>query len=210
MKKIVFALFLVMALLAAGSVSAHETRVYRIGDQQFQLVVGSLNEPVAVDDKTGVSLSVMRVGAGAVEGLDQTLKVEVSAGDQKKVLDLAPVHGEAGAYKADFIPTVQTTYTYRFFGEVNNTPVDLPFFCNPAGHPASPEDTNSVALSDGVTQTLKRGAFGCPVARADLGFPEEASTYVDVRNDIGSSKTTGMAALGLSAVALVLAIRRRS
>lgn len=218
----VFAMILALLLVSMNSASAHETRQYMIGNQHFQFVVGSLNEPIAVDDKTGVDLTVTRVtgevmghdhGAaapGAVEGLDQTLKVEISAGDQKKVLDLSPVHGKPGSYKANFIPTVQTTYAYRFFGKVNNTDVNFSFSCNPAGHPASPEDKTQQSISNGVTQVLKRGAFGCPVARADLGFPEQALTDVDVREDIGSSKTYGMAALALSVIAIILAARKRS
>ncbi len=62
-------------------------------------VVGFLNELVCVDDKTGVDLKVSLVdpdklndssssNVKPVEGLEKTLKVEISAGDKKKVLDL--------------------------------------------------------------------------------------------------------------------------
>ena len=65
--------------------SAHENHTYRIGDKVYQINIGSLNEPVVVDDKTGLDLRVEHpaVGKGEptpVTGLDQTLKVEIPAG----------------------------------------------------------------------------------------------------------------------------------
>ncbi|MDP3779455.1 MAG: hypothetical protein Q8R30_05440 [bacterium] len=213
---------LMLIALPQGA-SAHETRMYEIKHQLYTFVVGSLNEPIAVDDKTGVHLMVTRPAvmgyeegadhhetAGAVAGLDKTLKVEISAGDKKKVLELAPIHGEAGAYRASFIPTVQTTYTYRFFGTVNNTPVDVVFTCNPVGHPVTEEDKKEIEISEGVHQILKRGAFGCPVAKTDLGFPETAMSGYELAQKLedsvaqaGSAKRTAMVGIVIGVLGLV-------
>ena len=158
---------------------AHENHVYRIGDKTYQFTVGSLNEPVAVDDKTGLDFRVVSIakpgGEGSpVAGLDQTLKVELAAGAKKKVFSLQPSFGQPGSYRTAFYPTVQTTLSYRIFGSVDNVPVDMTFTCNPAGHPRSPDDNNEVQISDQVTQLSKRGMFGCPGAKDDMGFPEPA------------------------------------
>lgn len=205
------ALVAIVALMPLAA-SAHETQEFEIGGEHYQFVVGSLNEPVVVDDKTGVYVSVTMPEhsgmaandhhgtAGAVEGLEETLQVEISAGDAKKVLDLAPIHGEAGAYRAPFYPTVATTYSYRFFGTINDTPVDLTFSCNPAGHGTAEEDTNEVEISDGVTRVSKTGAFGCPSPKEDMGFPEASATV----RSLERGKTTGNVALGFSVVALLL------
>jgi len=199
-KKTILALPLAMVALllmaSPQSALAHETHIYKIGNQAYQFTVGSLNEPITVDDKTGVDLSVIKAPipgeheeeadhhktAGAVEGLDKTLKVEVIAGDKKKVFELVPVHGQPGAYKTTFYPTIQTTLAYRFFGTLNNVPIDLTFTCNPAGHPISEEDKTQVKISDKVTRLLKKGAFGCPVAKADMGFPEQSASVYDLAN----------------------------
>ncbi len=142
MKKSVIAMVSLAMFIAPQLVSAHETHVYQIGEKTYQFVVGSLNEPIIVDDNTGVELVVTEADAvheeevghgsaeGAVTGLDQTVQVELQAGDQKKVLALRPKYGAPGTYTAKFYPTVQTTYTYRFFGTVNNVPIDLSFSCN--------------------------------------------------------------------------------
>lgn len=223
------ALMALIFITSPQSVFAHETRAYEINHQHYQFVVGSLNEPIAVDDKTGVHLIVTKPAAmghkeekeadhheaaGAVEGLDKTLKVEISAGDKKKVMDLTPIHGEHGAYRANFIPTVQTTYTYRFFGAVNNTPIDLSFTCNPAGHPQTEENKEEVEISEGVHQTLKKGTFGCPVAKADLGFPETAmseyelaekvnSSSAQTRKEAGTAKNAGMIGIVFGILGLI-------
>lgn len=219
--------FFGVAMLAAPIIaSAHETQVFRIGDEEYQIVIGSMNEPVSVDDKSGVEFTITHPETqaamdesqphehqttGAITGLEQTLKVEVSAGDKKKTFDLTPAWGEAGSYYAAFYPTVQTTFTYRLIGEINDVPVDLSFTCNPAGHPATAEDTSEVNMGENVTRILKRGAFGCPKAKTDLGFPEPAPTLYELQRSNGGIDhgTVGMA-LGAAALALsVLALRKK-
>lgn len=205
---------LVMLPLAA---SAHEHQTFTIGDKIYEFGIGSLNEPVAVDDKSGVELSVtltepeggtdhddaVEHEGTPVTGLEQTLKVEVIAGDKKKTLDLSPVYGEAGSYKAVFIPTVQTTFTYRVFGTINNTAVNLSFACNPAGHAKAADWTGSEKISDGVTKIATKGAFGCPGAKEDLGFPEPSSTIVSLSKGSGG---WGGAGAGLGALGFVFGL----
>ncbi len=195
--KNIFAVLLVVSALCAlpTLASAHERQVINIGGTDYLFVVGSLGEPVVVDDKTGVDFRIKVAdpkdptnasGAGAkpVTGLEQTLKVELIAGDKKKTQDLTPAYNDAGAYKTTFFPTVQTTLTYRFFGTINNTPVDLSFVCNPAGSPKVADDKTSVSLGTGVTRTFKAGGFGCPLAKEDLGFPEDAMTVLGLHEDL--------------------------
>jgi len=182
-----------MGILALSQgAMAHENHVYRIGDKTYQFTVGSLNEPVTVDDKTGLDFKVAMPGAkpGAegtpVTGLDQTLKVELAAAGKKKVFNIQPSFGTPGSYKTSFFPTVQTTLTYRIFGTVENIPVDLTFTCNPAGHPRSPDDNTEVKISDQVSQLSKRGSFGCPLAKADAGFPEPAPTAFELQTRVST------------------------
>jgi hypothetical protein len=170
---------------------AHENHTYRIGGKTYQFTVGSLNEPIAIDDKTGLDFRVAALAKPGAEGtpvagLDQTLKVELVAGGKKKVFNIQPAFGQMGAYRTAFYPTVQTTLSYRIFGTVDNIPVDVSFTCNPAGHPRSPDDNNEVKISDQVTRLSKRGAFGCPVAKADLGFPEPAASNYDVETRLNN------------------------
>lgn len=63
----------------------------------------------------------------AVEGLEETLQIEVSYGGQTKLLRLRAVWGEPGNYTADLIPTQPGDYTFRIFGTIGDTEVDETF-----------------------------------------------------------------------------------
>lgn len=65
--------------------------------------------------------------AEVVEGAEETLQLEVSFGDQSKVLRLRAVYGEPGNYTADLIPTLPGDYSFRLTGTINGTEVDEVF-----------------------------------------------------------------------------------
>lgn len=197
------------ALVSLVSVStpqafAHERQLYTIGDQDYLIVIGSLNEPIFIDDKSGVDLRVLRAdpnnpmnssaeGAAPVEGLEETVQVELAAGNNTRVLQLEPAFGEPGAYEAPFYPTVATTISYRLFGTINNTPVDLTFTCTPTGEAGAVADNSTVQISEGVVRKGIEGGYGCPAPLADAGFPEplmsnyEITTMLEqLRSEIGS------------------------
>ncbi len=201
MKKFILALTgatMVASLMFAGLASAHEHGVFQIGNKRYRLVIGSLNEPLTVDDKTGVDFRVSLLKGSSmsmsgsmamsdeedagtpVTGLEKTLKVEISAGGKKKVLDLDPAYGQPGAYRAPFYPSVQTTYTYRFFGTINDAPVDLSFPCTAGEVSESSEDKTHVKISEQVMREEISGGFGCPAGKSDLMFPESAPSISEI------------------------------
>lgn len=215
--------------LAPYFASAHERQVINVGGTNYLFVAGSLNEPITVDDKTGVDLRVLiadpknpsdskAAGAKPATGLEKDLKVEISGGGQKKTIDLSPAYGDPGAYRAIFYPTTDAQLSYRVFGTLNSIPFSQTFSCHPGGHQMqAPDDTAVVPLSDGVTRTLKAGMFGCPVAKADLGFPEHSSSIADIQKNISDIEarlvqklaeehTLGFLALLASVFALILGI----
>lgn len=196
-------------------VFAHERQVFEIGDKTYLFVIGSLNEPVFVDDKTGVDLRVKLAdpanpgdssspNAEPVAGLETSLKVELIAGDKKKTMALAPAYKDPGAYKAEFYPTLATTFTYRVFGMINEVSVDLMFSCNPTGHPATADDTSRVEVSEGVTRILKAGSFGCPKPKAEYGFPEPSASLQEL--SVKKENRWPMVAAILAGLSLLLSI----
>lgn len=231
MNKTIFSQAVFSVILAAaflpGAVFAHERQVFTIGGNQYLFTVGSLNEPLVVDDKTGVDFRVKLAdpktpgdgnasGAKAVTGLEQSMQVEIIAGDKKKTFALEPAYNDPGAYKAVFFPTVQTALTYRFFGTINNIPVNVSFQCDASGVKKTEEDKTEVKISDGVTRVLKVGSFGCPLAKEALGFPEEAMSinglHEDIHGDLSALESTvsasaktgtifGVVALGIAFMA---------
>ena len=222
MKKNLIALSMAaLAFIAfAPFASAHEHDTFKIGNAYYLLTVGSLNEPVIVDNISGVDFRVSRVASPngtmnamsngtPITGLESTLKVELGAGDKKEVLPLDPAD-TPGSYTANFIPTVPTTYTYRIFGTIAGTPVDLTFSCVPGAVSESTTDNAQVKVSDAVTRMDKIGAFGCPAARAAEGFPESAlSSYElnqNIQNAANAAKTEGAASQTVGIIGLIAGI----
>lgn len=205
------------------SASAHQHALFSIEGSTYQFVVGSLNEPITVDDKTGVDLTVtmgkgmptmsadgemdgMPAAAAPVTGLENSLKVELIAADQKKTLSLSPVYGKAGSYSAAFYPTVATTISYRFFGTIGKTPVDITFTCVPEGTANAADDMKQVELSGGVTRIMNAGAFTCPRPKETLGFPEASASVKSISDSVRGSASTAHTAMGLGGAALALSV----
>ena len=179
---IVVTTLLVSSFILHQGVYAHQRQLFTIGNDDYLFVVGSLNEPIFVDDKTGVDFAAYSPdptdpvnskanGTKPIEGLENILKVELAAGDKKKVLNFEPAYQNPGHYEAPFFPTIETTYNYTLFGNINGTEFRATWTCSPAeGEPMS--DNSTKQISDGVIRKAILGSYGCPQPRTDLGFPE--------------------------------------
>jgi len=172
--------------------------LYTIGDQDYWITVGSIGEPVFVDDKSGAE-AFIRVadpsnpldrnanGTKLLDGMEKTLKFEISAGDKKKVFELEPAFNDPGHYEAVFYPTVETTYNYRLFGTINNVTISFDFQCQTAEGEGQ-QDNSTKQVSEGVTQKAQRGGFGCITSRADVAFPEPYVSNDELVNMINKTK----------------------
>jgi hypothetical protein len=202
-----WAVFAVALLTFAPFAVAHERDTFKIGDKYYLLTVGSLNEPFIVDNISGVDLRVAQLSGPAGEtagkgtpitGLERTLKVELAAGDKKETLSFDPSDKTPGSYSANFIPTVQTTYSYRIFGTIDSNSVDVTFTCVAGEVSESAEDNSPVKVSDSITRLRKVGAFGCPASKRTLGFPEPSLSSYEL-NQAVQSLTAGNHAAGKQA-----------
>ena len=180
---ILTAIMMSSSMLVVSSAYAHEGRLYSIGDKDYWISVGSINEPVFVDDKSGAEAFVSLAdpsdplnsdanGTKNIEGLEKTIKFEISAGAKKKELAVEPAWRDPGHYEATFYPTIETTYNYTLFGTINNVTVSLDYQCIPGGVEEGTQENATKQISEGVTLKAQRGGFGCPASRADAGFPE--------------------------------------
>jgi hypothetical protein len=194
----VVSISMVLILASSGlhSAAGHESRLYTIGEQDFLLVVGSMNEPAYVDDKSGVEafaywpdptdpMNSQANGTKPIEGL--TLKTDVSAGGKNMTLDLEPAYEDPGHYEATFYPTVPTTYSYTVYGDINGTAFHDTFTCRPAGESEPAQDNSTVAVADGVTRIGQSGGFGCIESRADVSFPEQYVSNYELQQMINGS-----------------------
>jgi hypothetical protein len=119
------------------------------------------------------------------------LKVEISAGDKKKELEFEPAFMDPGHYEAPFFPTIETTYNYTLFGDINGTAFNATWTCSPAGGDATPiSDNSTTQLSQGVTRKSIMGSFGCPLPRTDAGFPEPSMSNAEIQKMLSRSENS--------------------
>src|SRR5918911_944369 len=90
---------------------AHQRVLYTINGKDYLFVIGSLNEPAFINDKTGVDFSAYwpnatdptntkANGTNPITGLENMLKVEIMAGNKTMSSDLKPAFGKLGVYES--------------------------------------------------------------------------------------------------------------
>jgi hypothetical protein len=144
LKKTIVILVAVTVCLAFGivfpaNVSAHENRDVLGG--KYQMRVGFVTEPAYQGLENAVYLGVCSgqctsnrdTGAfnNGVNGLFDTLKVEVIYGSQSITLPFAPVPRSPGRYDAGFVPTRAGDYVFRIYGTINGDQIDEKFIPGP-------------------------------------------------------------------------------
>jgi hypothetical protein len=126
------AAILTLLVLAAPAASAHEDRK----DGDLEMAVGFGTEPAYVGQPNSAQI-ILTEGGQPVIDLGDTLKVEVSFGDQQPLLlTLEPFFeigesGTPGDYRGWFIPTSAGSYTFHFTGSVDGQDVDETFTSGP-------------------------------------------------------------------------------
>jgi hypothetical protein len=187
--KLTLASFAAIAILvmSIGVASAHEHRT--AGDYEF--VVGFLNEPAIIEEPNGLDLRVSK-GHGdqatPVEGLDKTLKGEVTFGGQTMPLEINPVFNKPGSYKSNFIPTAEGAYTFHVFGMIENQPVDEKFTSSPTT----------------FSEVGSRSAISFPNKVETVGTVEQTATNASSAAD--TAKMYGLAGLGVGVLGLIVGI----
>ena len=188
-------------LMMPALVSAHGGR--EVGEYLF--TVGFFVEPAFEGEKNGVDLRVRDLDEEPVEGVHETLEVEVIQGDQAVVMPLRAVFNEPGRYTADFFPTVSGPYTFRFFGTIGDLTVDESFTSEVDGF-------NSVQPTE-ERQFPVRVASGRELQSAVTGATDAASAADDAASAAASRANIalGLGVLGLLAGggSLVMSMRKR-
>jgi hypothetical protein len=189
-------LALALIVLTPGTSSAHERR--KIAGEKAEVVVGWIIEPAYVEEPNGIDFRAMRPGTTEpIEGLEKTVKVEITKGGAKKTYDLKTRFGMKGAYTADIIPTSTGDYSFRFTGEIEGTMIDETFESGPGRFNA--------------IQPLTTTQFPAPLAstgelQAQLAAAQATADTARTIAFIG----LGVGVLGLLAAGAAFAMRGRS
>ncbi len=128
--KIAFAAVFILAVLFTSYHYAAAHGHTDVGD--YALVIGFHNEPAYQGEPNGLDLFVTNEESGEpVNGLEDTLRVEIIYGSSTKELEIKPQFGRDGAYTAYVIPTESGDYSWHIFGTIEDTPVDVTMTSSP-------------------------------------------------------------------------------
>ena len=178
---------------------AHQRALYSINGKNYLMEVETTNEPVAVDDKTSVELTVVSPnmttpmdpeanGTQPITGLEDSLKVDIQAGNKTLTSNLEPAFGELGVYDSQtYYPTIPTTYSFKVYGDINGTQFNDTFACNPVLGEDAPPDNSTVKISNGVERKALTGGLDCPEDR--VGFPEPYVSNFDLTKTLNQSQS---------------------
>jgi hypothetical protein len=141
----------------------------------YELVIGFHIEPAYQGEPNGLDLFVTNSETGErVNGLEETLQVEIIYGSSTRALEIEPQFGQEGAYTAHLIPTAAGDYTWHIFGTIENTPVD-------------------------VRMTSSPTTFGAVVAKSVAAFPAAEPNLEAVNNQATNAAGAARTALLIGA-----------
>ena len=173
--------FSVVAILLLGlpvSALAHGTT--QVGD--YELVIGFHNEPVYQGEPNSLDLFVTNTKTNEkVNGLEDSLQVEIIHGASKKTLKLEPQEDLDGAYTADVIPTATGDYTWHVFGKIGDTPVD-------------------------VSMTSAPDTFNPVEPKSDTSFPGTELSAAELSAQTAAAASTAQTALMIGGIGAVLGL----
>jgi len=134
--------FLLLAMMVPlGVFAAQESAGYKF-DFGFE------SKPAFIEERNQIVLSVVDELDVPIEGLKDSLELELEAGKTIKTFDLEP-GVRPGMYTVGIVPTGDGEWVARVSGDIDGTAVSARFSC-------------------------AEGDFMCPEHRTELGFPGDA------------------------------------
>jgi hypothetical protein len=172
---------LLAALLVPFTVSVATAHGHtEVGD--YTLVIGFHNEPAYQGEPNGLDLFVTNTKTKEnINGLADTLNVEIIFGSSKKALAIKPQWGRDGAYTAYVLPSEKGDYTWHITGDIKGTPVD-------------------------VSMTSSPDTFGSVEAKSEVAFPAAEATPAELQAQAAAAAQTAQMALIVGALGAALGV----
>ncbi len=181
----------VTAALLSGSAAAHDTK--KAG--AVSLTIGWGDEPAFSGSRNSIDVDVADAKGTPVSDPGVSLTVEISFGDERVSLPLAPAADRPGRYRAWLVPTRPGTYALRVTGTIRGQAIDVTSTCSDetfecvadvSGVQVPAKDPSAGQLAEGVSRALPRAERAMEAA--------------------ASARTVGFAAMGVAALALAATI----
>jgi hypothetical protein len=148
----------------------------------YTLVIGFHNEPAYQGEPNGLDLFVTNTKTKEnINGLADSLKVEIIYGSSKKELTIKPQWGRDGAYTAYVLPTEKGDYTWHIWGDIKGTPVD-------------------------VSMTSSPDTFSAVEAKSEVAFPAAEATPAELQAQAAAAAQSAQLALIVGGLGAILGI----
>ncbi len=158
---------------AEVSVNPDSTIVFVNDTREAQNVTSGVMDDGDMMDMMMESTGGNQENTAPVEGLQDTLHVEVThvPSETSRTMTLRAVSGEPGHYVADLIPTSPGHYRFRFFGRIEENPVDKTFDSRAGG-----------------------GGFDDVQSASVIHFPETVASAREIEGAVRGAQTTAQEA----------------
>jgi hypothetical protein len=193
--------------LSAGAASAHADR--DVGP--ISLAIGFGTEPAYVGQPNSVQVLLNDAGRPVVD-LGDSLKVEVSFGDQQVRLPLEPnfeigESGTPGDYRAWFIPSQAGKYMFHLTGSVHATKVDLSVASGPTTFDEVQDPANATfpAVNAPTNEELASRIDQESSRTSDVVAAAQAAAS-DAKDAADSARTVGLIGVVLGAIGVIAGI----
>lgn len=168
----------ILCLLTVANTFAHG----HVEVGPYELVIGFHVEPAYQGEPNGLDLFVTNLETGErVNGLEETLRVEIIYGSATRELPLRAQWGEEGAYTADVLPSAAGDYTWHIWGDIEGTPVD-------------------------VSMTSGPEAFSSVSPKANISFPDPEPSTAELAEESAVAAQSAQTALIVGMVGVVLGL----
>lgn len=193
-----------------GFLNGVEVRVTRVAESSGEGHGESMSTSKDDGQESGMAMADHHGGAGAVEGLENTLQVEVVyvPTGASRVVNLSADVNEPGRYTADLLPTTPGVYEFRVFGAIEGMVIDETFASIGGGggfddiHPQSalqfPEELSSAR----EIESAVRGAISTAEQARDAA--EEGPGVLSI-----VALALGLSGVVFGVVGLAVGLRRR-
>lgn len=196
----------VLMTLSAPPAAAHEARTV----DGIDMEVGWGTEPAYAGETNSVQI-LLNHGGTPVTDLGDTLKVEVSFGDQTQEFQIEPFFepgdfGTPGDYRAFLIPTRAGTYSFHLSGTIEGHHIDETFtsgpktfddVTNPQSVQFPQQDPSTGELADRIDRE---------VPRINDAIDQANASAQNASDDASTAMSFAIVGLVLGAVAVAVAV----
>ena len=208
-KKILLLILLIPGLF--GTAFGHT--IDSVGDDNYRIEIGWMNEPVVSGETNGIELYISPLVScpdiqdamkcaesqtfqNGVSGLEKTLKMQLVFKDEKIMLPLVADHNISGKYYAFVNPTISGYYQANILGNIEDKVVSLSM------HPPKVEERSWIEFPEPSDITLSQLIDGHTALLSDVNNLKSSVAQLEQEKQ---QMTVGYAGVSLGIIGIVIA-----